>query len=217
METIHILNGQEMYNDFKKTHFLEQEMMIPFNEAMCYGETCSDLFSQEFIDIRANVHHVTAKQYAEITLNPLKPLIEGNFSRIHLWFDPDMFCQINLLTILAWFDQKHVQSEIELHLVDYHYKPMEQYILEANGYEALYKRVMINKENPVSIEPAPLKKGVELYLNYLDPDSELMQYIRRHSEVREEKLVSLLLHQFKAYGLGDIQYAEIIQSYRNKS
>ena len=48
--------------------------MIPFNEAMCYGDTCTDIFSHEFIQIRAKVHHVTPKQYTEITLKPLKPL-----------------------------------------------------------------------------------------------------------------------------------------------
>ncbi len=37
--TLHILNGQAMYDYFKETRFLEDEMMIPFNEAMCYGNT----------------------------------------------------------------------------------------------------------------------------------------------------------------------------------
>ena len=36
-DTLHILNGQAMYYYFKETAFLEQDMMIPFNEAMCYG------------------------------------------------------------------------------------------------------------------------------------------------------------------------------------
>ncbi|MFP7296890.1 hypothetical protein [Neobacillus niacini] len=30
--TLHILNGQAMYLYFKKTHFLEKELMVPFNE-----------------------------------------------------------------------------------------------------------------------------------------------------------------------------------------
>ena len=73
-ETLHILNGQAMYNYFQKTDYLGQELMIPFNEAMCYGNTCNDLFSSEFTNIRAKVHHVTPEQYAEITLKPLLPL-----------------------------------------------------------------------------------------------------------------------------------------------
>ncbi len=61
--TLHILNGQAMYDYFKKTHFLEEDKMIPFNEAMCYGNTNNDLFSDEFVEIRAKVHHVTPVQY----------------------------------------------------------------------------------------------------------------------------------------------------------
>ena len=50
---LHILNGQSMYNYFKTTHFLDGELMIPFNEAMCYGDTCGDLFSETFTEVRA--------------------------------------------------------------------------------------------------------------------------------------------------------------------
>jgi hypothetical protein len=85
--TLHILNGQEMYNYFKETHFLEQEMMVPFNEAMCYGTTCNDLFSHEFTEIRAKVHHVTPEQYTEITLKPLQPnsIAFKNESKLKSW------------------------------------------------------------------------------------------------------------------------------------
>ena len=103
--TLHLLNGQSMYHYFKRTHFLEGELMIPFNEAMCYGDTCKDIFSHTFIQTRARVHHVTPQQYIEITLNPLQPLLRKNFTHLSLWFDSDMFCQINILTILGWLDQ----------------------------------------------------------------------------------------------------------------
>jgi len=206
-----------MYNHFKKTHFLEKEWMIPFNEAMCYGETCSDLFSQEFIDLRANVHHVTTAQYSKITIELLKPFFKGNFSRVILWFDTDMFCQINLLTILAWLDHTNYQGEVNLHLVGDQFELIDNFALEVKGYDSLYKQVLINKESPEHIVPAPLKKGVELYLNYLNPDSDLMLFIQKHRDVRENELLYLLLNEFKDYGLGDLQYSEIIKSYLQKA
>src|SRR4051794_37204292 len=97
-KTLHILNGQAMYDYYKETNFLNGERMEPFNEAMCYGSTCEELFSQEFIETRARVHHVTAEQYTEHTLKPLRPLLNKEFTQVVLWFDADMFCQINLLT-----------------------------------------------------------------------------------------------------------------------
>jgi hypothetical protein len=109
--TLHILNGQVMYNHFKETKFLEQELKIPFNEAMCYGETSDDLFSKEFADIRAKVHHVTPEQYNEITLIPLEPLFNKEFTHLTFWFDADMFCQINILTLLAWLVKQDLKRK----------------------------------------------------------------------------------------------------------
>lgn len=214
--TLHILNGQAMYDYFKKTHFLEQELMVPFNEAMCYGNTCEDLFSPEFIGMRAKVHHVTPEQYAEITLKPLQPLLSGEFTHIALWFDLDMFCQINILTILAWLDRKNYHEAIDLHIVGDKFEPIHHFTLNAKGYYSLFKQVLIQKTLPESIHPAPLKKGVELYLNYLHKDSELMVYIQKHQDVSEEELLLKLLKNFKDYGLGDTQYIEIIKSHRQK-
>lgn len=209
-----MLNGQAMFNHFKETHFLENECMIPFNEAMCVGNTCSDIFSKEFIEIRAKAHQVTTTHYSDITLEPLDSLFEGDFSKILLWFDTDMFCQINLLTILAWLDQTKYQGYVELHLVDDHFKQMDTLHLQVSGYDERYQQVLIHKEFPEHIEPAPLKKGVERYLTYLNPDSDLMLFIQKHQHVEEKELISLLIEHFKAYGLGDTQYAEIIRSYR---
>ncbi|WP_077212606.1 hypothetical protein [Bacillus dakarensis] len=212
--TVHILNGQEMYRFFKKKQFLEEEILIPFNEAMCFGETCNDLFSQEFINMRAKVHQVSIQQYSEITLDPLRPFFKGNFDKINLWFDTDMFCQINLLTLLAWLDFTHYGGAAHLHLVDDHFELVHHFEIEVRGYYSLYKQVLIAKEMPKHIEPAPIKKGVALYLNYLHKDSYLMKFISEHQHVQEKELVNLLLHQFREYGLGDQQYSKIIESYR---
>jgi hypothetical protein len=214
--TLHILNGQYMYNYFKETHFLEQELMVPFNEAMCYGNVCNDLFSNEFIEIRAKVHHVTPEQYSEITLKPLAPLFSGKFTHIALWFDADMFCQINLLVILAWLDQKNHQDSIDIYIVGQRFEPVSHFTLNAKGYYSLYNQVLIHKTMPENIVPNQLKKGVKLYLNYLNEDSDLMMYIQKHQNVPENELVYALLKKFIDYGLGDTQYIEIIKSQRQK-
>jgi hypothetical protein len=212
--TVHILNGTEMYKKFKETHFIESELMIPFNEAMCYGDTCENIFSDEFNQVRAKVHHVIPAQYAEITLKPLQPLFKGDFDRVSLWFDEDMFCQMNLLTILAWFDQSNYKGSIDLHLVDDQFEPIGNYSLQAKGYDPLYKQVLIQKSIPLEVHPSPLNKGIDLYLNYLKKDSDLMLYIQKHEEVPITELVPDLIEKYKMYGLGDTQYAEIIKAYR---
>ncbi|TMU85831.1 AraC family transcriptional regulator [Bacillus sp. BHET2] len=213
-ETVHILNGTEMYKRFRETEFLETEEMIPLNEAMCYGETCENIFSDEFIELRSRLHHVTPGQYADITLKPLQPLFERTVEHICLWFDEDMFCQMNVLTILAWLDQRKYKGSIDLHLVDHQYKPVNVHSLEAKGYTALYEQVMLHKTMPEEIELKPLHKGIDLYLNYLNKDSELMLYIQKHGDVPAEELVSHMIRNFKEYGLGDTQYIEMIEDCR---
>lgn len=214
-QTLHILNGQSMYDFFKKTHFLEQERMIPFNEAMCFGDISSELFSHEFVEVRANVHHVTLEQYAENTLKPLEPLFTGDFSNIELWFDADMFCQINVLTILAWLDKTGHYDPIDLHLVGDKFLQKEKFTLNAEGYYELYKQVMLHKNAPHSIHPAPLKKGIDLYVQYLKDESDLIQYIQNHKNTPERELMIAMLTNFKEYGLGDVQYLEIIRNQRS--
>lgn len=214
--TLHLLNGQSMYNYFKMTNFLEGEWMVPFNEAMCYGDTCDEIFSHTFNQIRAKVHHVTPKQYTEITLQPLKPLICENFTHLILWFDADMFCQINILTILAWLDQTDYKGAIELYIVGDKFELKESFTLKAEGYYTMYKQVLIQKSFPKNIFPDPLKNGIELYLNYLNRDSDLIRYIIKCQDLSEEELVHKLIMEFQHYGLGDTQYLEIIRSCRDK-
>jgi hypothetical protein len=201
-----------MYHYFRKTDFLKQQLMIPFNEAMCYGDTSSELFSEEFIQIRSNVHRVTIEQYREITISTLEPLFRLHFTNLMLWFDADMFCQINLLTILAWLDKMKYKGTVVLQLVGDCFEPKEQYHIEAKGYYQVFHQVLLDKTKPDVDIPPPLEKGIELYLEYPKKDSKLMTYIEMNKHIPEKDLLSALIENFKEYGLGDTQYLELIRS-----
>lgn len=213
-QTLHILNGQAMYDYYKRTNFLQGQIMIPFNEAMCFGDTTEDLFTQSFVQKRAVVHNVTAEKYNEITMEPLKPLLSKDFTHIEMWFDADMFCQINILTILAWLDKYGHSNPIDLHIVGDKFEPIENCTLMAAGYNELFMEVLIHKTLPESIDLVPLRKGVELYLTYLHENSNLMMYIKKNHQMTEKELVYSLLENFKEYGLGDVQYLELIRAQR---
>lgn len=115
---LHILNGEVMMEYFKRTKFLDEEM-VPFNEAMCYGETSETIFTEQFIQVRANVHHVTTDQYYQLTIKLLEKVLNNEYNELYLWFDEDMFCQINVLTILAWLDQNNNSQSVILNIVDH--------------------------------------------------------------------------------------------------
>lgn len=214
MKKINILNGQVMYDYFRQTRIVKDEIMIPFNEAMCHGEIAKDIFSDEFANVRAKSLNVTVDMYRKITLEPLQPLFNNKFPMISLWFDADMFCQINLLTILAWLDEKSYPHFITLNTVNDKFEIIKKDQVKANGYQMLYNQVLFDKSMPQHVDLTLLKRGIEHYLNYLNPDGELIVFINEHQHVRENELIALLLERFTHYGLGDTQYSEIIRKNR---
>ncbi|PMC40742.1 AraC family transcriptional regulator [Bacillus sp. UMB0899] len=210
--TLNIVNGQVMYYFFKEKDFLKEEKIVSFNEAMCYGRTSSSIFSAEFVETRSKVHNVSLDQYRNITINALQPLLSKNFDKLVLWFDEDMFCQMNILTILAWLDQIDYHHSVTLMLVDDEFNPIHTHTIQPKGYKEIYKQVLIEKQIPDRTLPHSLQKGIQLYVKYLNHDSDLMMYIRKHRDLPEKELLLLLLTNFKEYGLGDTQYIEIIKS-----
>lgn len=214
-DTLNILNGQSMHDYFRQHHFDENGVFVPFNEAMCVGKVTSDIFSNEFNKYRCDSLHVTLEHYNELTLKPLQMLFENQFSRIALWFDDDMFCQINLLTLLAYLDQINYGREATFNLVNRKFEVINCYEIDVQGYYEIYKQVMINKCVPQNIKLSVMENGIRLYFEYLKEKNEITTYIRRHADLQNRVLVAELLKVFCQYGLGDTQYMQLIQAYRS--
>lgn len=214
-DSINILNGQEMLKYFEKHNLTENGIYIPFNEAMCVGEAASDIFSVEFVKQRCRAHDVSLEKYHEITLLPLKSLFENRFSNIILWFDDDMFCQINLLTILAYLSQINYTGKTVLNLVNREFKVVDSIELDLEGYSNLYEDIIIYKNMPQDIKLPSIQNGIKLYLEYLKEDNEITSYIRQHFDLQNDILVQELLKEFQQYGLGDTQYVQLIEKCRN--
>ena len=51
----------------------------------------------------------------------------------------------------------------------------------------IYKQVLIQKNSPKDIFPDPLRRGIELYLNYLNEDSDLIRSIKNSRECNQKK------------------------------
>ncbi|MGR9048819.1 AraC family transcriptional regulator [Halobacillus faecis] len=214
MQKLHILNGEEMNKAFQRQGLFEGEHMIPFNEAMCAGETCETIFSEAFIKTRAVTHGVSENDYRRITVEKLEAVFREGRDHLQLWFDEDMFCQINLLTLLAWLEQIGYEGKVELCLTTHQFEPLASYQLDVAGYHAMYKQVLINRAHPSEVLLPPLKKGIELYLHYKKVDNELITFIKTHTALSEEQLVALMIETFQEYGLGDVQYMQMIRSVR---
>ena len=181
---LNILNGQSMYDYFEKDKINKNGIYVPFNEAMCVGDVTENIFSNEFNLCRCEALHITMEGYNQ----HFELLFENKLFDIFLWFDDDMFCQINLLTILAYLDQINYSRKITFNLVDRKnpgFKVVENFEIRVQGYHEIYKQVMINKCIPINSNLSIMENGIRLYLEYLKDENEITKYIQLIDKYRD--------------------------------
>ena len=213
-KVLHILNGMCMLSDFKNQDFMKaQDTYVPFNEAMCWGQVDPAIFSKSFVEKRVESLNTTMDDYEEKVIESLKPLLEENFKTLVLWFGSDMFCQMNLLTLLAYLDSVDFQGDILVCLKNEVTDEMlpDAFPVEVKGYHKIYKRIMCDhKMVEKSLIPL-MYQGIQMYLDYRKEDSEINKYIKNHIRDDDQVLLKNLMAIFSQYGLGDLQYKMMIQ------
>lgn len=211
-KTLHILNGLSMLDFFQKNHLIsENEAYVPFNEAMCWGETTERIFSQKFIEKRIRSLKSTVEEYKKIVIEPLTPLFEEKFDIIVLWFGDDMFCQMNLITILAFLEQIHFKGDVLFCMAKEQTDTMLPDAFEINikNYSEIYKTILCyRKRCDIKLLPVTYQ-AMNLYLNYREENSDIKLYIKKNFS--KDNLIKELLSLFPQYGLGDLQYKWMIE------
>ncbi|WDV08311.1 helix-turn-helix domain-containing protein [Lysinibacillus irui] len=208
---LNVLNGQMMYEEFAKQQLMGNSDYVPFNEAMCTNPTTSVIFSEEFNKIRATGHQVSLEDYELITVNPLKPLLTNDYQCIVLWFGDDMFCQLNLLTVLAFLEQQGYQGKVYYHMVKEMTYDVEETEIVLGDYMEIYEQVLIQHRLPKATVLPVMYQGVQLYFNYLKEENEITTYIKKHLDMPQNDLIKQLFYLFPHYGLGDRQYSKLIE------
>ena len=205
---LNITNG-----DYFNSYFLEKfgGEAIPFRENMMDGEAFPNIFSEEFICIRSKALGVSADEYRKNT-----PLLETDlesFDGVALWFGKDTFCQMNLITLLAYLEEKEYKKEISLNYIDDEtFEIIEKNIAVSLGcYKKLYEEILISKNKPSS-NGVLVEKAVDLYFDYLSEDGALARLVRESREKSNTEILTLLLKSSAEYGLSDVQAQEIIKN-----
>lgn len=144
---------------------------------------------------------------------------QNEYSEICLWFGRDTFCQLNLLTLLAFLEQTEYQGDIGLILVD------DENFLQLSAlnhvttgiYGNLYRRILIDRDAGIAGCDTGVidRKAIMLYFDYLSDDGRLARFIRSQPQEKgEDELVRLLLKESYDYGLSDIQARNLIKGIR---
>ncbi len=206
---LNITNGDY----FNKTFISEYgRTAVPFCEAMMDGEVTADIYSPQFIAIRAKMLNVTENEY-RARMYVYDTLKNNNYQTIHLWFGKDTFCQMNLLTLLAYLEQIEYQGELKLNYIDDEtFEVLDADIdIKLGIYNKIYEDVFISKSVPDDVGVL-CAKAIDLYFDYHSENGKLANLIRANTHKEKMELVCLLLGQSKDYGLSDLQAERLIGS-----
>ena len=210
-ETLNITNG-DVFN-----HFLLSKCggeAVPFREVMMDGETAMEIFSDDFVRLRASALKVNEEEY-RANMVVYDALNADDYDELVLWFGKDTFCQMNLLTLLAYLEQRDYRGRVTLHYIDDEsFRTLDENIaVQLGGYRALYEAILIRHEQPKDVKVLD-PDGVRLYFDYRSDDGALARMVRENADKSHIALMGLLLCSSEAYGLSDIQAGKLIEKYR---
>jgi hypothetical protein len=231
MKKLNILNGEALKEYFNKNITVDREDVISFNECLVDGELHESIFSKDFFSIRENFitkgYNVSSEVYKEKSINELSPLLNNKYEKITLWFDFDMFCQINMLTVLAYLDSMKFKGLVTVIIIkqDFFYCRQNDIIEDKieleflDNFYRLYRDILIKKDfEKVHIDlylnifkRLPyLKEGIKLYGNYRGSNNEIIDFINDRRDKSRKVILMDLIKNLSNYGLGDTQYMKIL-------
>lgn len=208
---LNITNG-DVFNEYFLSKFGGEA--IPFREVMMDGDTVLDIYSDEFIEVRAQALGVKIEEYKSkmLTCGGLDIL---GYKKLNLWFGKDTFCQMNLLTLLAYLEQIDYSGEIFLNYIDDEtFETLEENIrVELGIYKNLYQEILINK-NQIDNLGVLVARSIELFFDYHSKNGTLAEMVRNNVNMAQTDLICLLLQNSREYGLSDIQAKNLIDKYK---
>lgn len=114
---LHITNGDSFTNRLQ-TLPLKGDI-ITWREMLCEGKTLSNVGSESFWKTRFEFlnknYRISKSWFVEKTLKEYRSLCNHKQQdQIVLWFEYDLFCQINMLAVLSWLKTYRRHAEISL-------------------------------------------------------------------------------------------------------
>ncbi len=114
---LHITNGDSFTERLKPLKLKGD--VITWREMLCEGQTLTNVGSENFWKARFEFLHknykVSKSWFIEKTLKEYRSLCNHKQQdKIVLWFEYDLFCQINMIAVLSWLKTHRKYAEISL-------------------------------------------------------------------------------------------------------
>lgn len=116
-QSLHITNGDALTGLLRTTSINGE--IITWREMLCEGKTTTDVGSENFwktrFDFLKSQYKVTKSNFIEATLKEYRRLCnEKKQEEITLWFDHDLFCQINMIAVISWLKTHRKGARVSL-------------------------------------------------------------------------------------------------------
>lgn len=214
---LNIVNGSAL-KEYLVDKWPKDGSIISFNESMITGKCSEIIFNDEFFHLRAVSLGISYDQYLKVTVAELDELLFKPHIKIALWFDEDMFCQINALTLCAYLDSVHFKGKVQFNIIQqdfwrYNVEDIviKSYGLDVKGYYSLYKDILLQNDFTKDHVPifAEMKKGISLYENYISDTSEIRMAIKEmiQNHQSQSHIVKEIIETYPHYGIGDYNIA----------
>ncbi len=114
---LHITNGDFLTQRLKSLDLKGD--IITWREMLCEGKTLTAVGSESFWKARFEflnkTYKISKSRFIEQTLKEYRSLCSHKQQdQIILWFDYDLFCQINMLAVISWLKTHRRHAEISL-------------------------------------------------------------------------------------------------------
>ena len=206
---LNITNG-DYFNEYFKKNI--NPCAVPFREAIMQGDATAKVFSDDFVLARSKSLGVSKEKYLEYAKDLLREFERLNqIEKIELWFGMDTFCQLNVLTLLAYLEQRNYSGKVFLNFIDDETFAVvgEKVEVKLGLYEQIYFDAVVNKRTPK--EYGVLDKGaIDLYFDFLSPSGQLAKIVLNGANEPRQDIVIKLINESKDYGLSDLLAEELI-------
>ncbi|MDJ0646127.1 MAG: DUF1835 domain-containing protein [Flavobacteriaceae bacterium] len=166
--TVHILNGDSTSYPLQKSG-LKGDRII-WREMLCDGPLVQDVGSDAFwmqrYEFFENEFDITKLDYYDKTIKELVTIEDlSNYQEVVLWFEYDLFCQVNLLALCSYL-LKYYRKDISYYLVCVgREKGKEGWLTLADYQPEAYKSLYENKMKLSRNDLLYAKKCWDLYVN----------------------------------------------------
>ena len=183
-ESLHILNGDSTLLLFNKTHFQGDTFVWKevLSEGPVHPEFASEQFWREREAFMSQYFSLDKGRYQRETILPFKELESkiSTYQDITLWFEYDLFCQINMMSLIYWLKGVRVEGQTISMVCSGKIEGSEKLLglgeLSIKQFEDQYN-------NRLKLNTREFEFASDIYHSYTSPDlSDLFTYMLMPSD-----------------------------------